>query len=69
MKEIKSNGERCMDFSVTLSFDAKFDKRSVKVDGEPMPLMSILIVLRTYCYFYGFLSPSHFGGVVKVCAC
>mgnify|MGYP000146697528 CR=1 FL=1 len=56
-----------MDFNVTLSFDAKHDTPLINLDGEAMPLLSISIVLRTYCYFYGFLSPSHFGQVVKAC--
>ena len=44
MEEIKSNGEGCMDFNVTLSFDAKFDTKLGMLDGEHIPLRSISIV-------------------------
>ena len=67
MEKIESNGEVIMDFKVTLAYVAELDTTFVKLDGEPMPLMSIFSCITTHCQFYGLLSASHLGQVFKAC--
>ena len=49
MEKIESNGEVSMDFNVTLAYVAELDTTFVKLDGEPMPLMSIFGCIMTHC--------------------
>ena len=49
MEKIESNGEVSMDFKVTLAYVAELDTTFVKLDGEPMPLMSIFGCIMTHC--------------------